>query len=93
MKNDHEDIVGRARALIDASSLRNEDKSLLLGRIPYVDPAILKMFLQVAESDPFLVDMLVKNLKKKLDAQGNLTKLSKIISQERVEFDERFAAA
>ena len=68
------------------------DKKLLIGRVPFVADIMLEMFVQVCEEDPFGVDMIVKSLKKKLDAQGNLKKIHEIVKQERMEVEELIAA-
>ena len=53
---------------------------------------MLRMFVEVCKEDPFGVDAIVKSLKKKLDAQGNLKKIHEIVKQERRDIEELLAA-
>lgn len=85
-------LVEKASIIIQESHLTPADKKLLIGRIPFVADVMLDMFVQVCEEDPFGVDMIVKSLKKKLDAQGNLKKIHEIVKQERIEVEELIAA-
>ena len=84
----HAQLVEKVVVIIESSHLSVEDKKLLNQRVPYVADIILQMFLQVCDEDPFGIDMLVKNLKKKLDAQGNLAKIHEIVKQERREVED-----
>ena len=88
MTADRKTVLDKATSLITNSHAEDADKKLLLGRVPFVADAILQMFVEVCEEDPFGVDMMVKSLKKKLDAQGNLAKLHEIIKQERREIED-----
>lgn len=85
-------LVEKASIIIQESHLIPADKKLLIGRVPFVADVMLQMFVQVCEEDPFGVDMIVKSLKKKLDAQGNLKKIHEIIKQERIEVEELIAS-
>lgn len=85
------DLVNKARTIIEGSHIPPADKQLLMGRIPYIADIMLQMFVQVCDEDPFGVDAVVKSLKKKLDAQGNLKKLHEIVKQERREIEELIA--
>ncbi len=82
-------LVEKAKAIILESHLSKKDKDLLIGRVPFVAEIMLQMFVQVCEEDPFGVEMIVKSLQKKLDAQGNLKKIHEIIKQERRESEEQ----
>ena len=85
-------LVEKTSIIIEESHLTPADKKLLIGRVPFVADVILEMFVQVCEEDPFGVDMIVKSLKKKLDAQGNLKKIHEIVKQELMEVEELIAA-
>ncbi len=85
-------LVERAAAIVASSHLSSADKKLLAGRIPFVADVMLQMFVQVCDEDPFGIDAVVKSLKKKLDAQGNLKKIHEIVKQERREIDDLIAA-
>lgn len=85
-------LVEKATAIVEESRLSSADKKLLIGRIPFVADAMLQMFVQVCIEDPFGVDAVVKSLKKKLDAQGNLKKIHEIVKQERREVEELLAS-
>lgn len=85
-------LVEKARTIVEESRLSSADKKLLIGRIPFVADVMLRMFVQVCQEDPFGVDAIVKSLKKKIDAQGNLKKIHEIVKQERREVEELFAA-
>lgn len=89
---DRTKLVEKASIIIQQSHLTLADKKLLIGRVPFVADIMLEMFVQVCEEDPFGVDMIVKSLKKKLDAQGNLKKIHEIVKQERIEVEELIAA-
>lgn len=89
---EHTSLVEKATAIVEESHLSAADKKLLLGRIPFVADMMLQMFVQVCQEDPFGADAVVKSLKKKLDAQGNLKKIHEIVKQERREVDELLAA-
>lgn len=82
------EYIERSTAIVESSHLSAEDKKMLLGRIPFVAKSILEMFVQVCEEDPFGVDAVVKNLKKKLDAQGNLKTIHEIVRQESKDIEE-----
>jgi hypothetical protein len=51
------------------------------------------MFVEVCDQNPFSIDIIVQNLKKKLDAGGNLSKIHAIVKEEREEFERRLAEA
>jgi hypothetical protein len=89
---EHTTVVEKAIAIVEESRLSAADKKLLIGRIPFVADVMLQMFIQVCTEDPFGVDAIVKSLKKKLDAQGNLKKIHEIVKQERQEIEELLAA-
>lgn len=84
----HAALVEKAIAIIDSSHLPGADKALLKGRVQFVAGAMLKTFVDVCEEDPFSVEAIVKNMKKKLEAQGNLVKLHEIVKQERTEIED-----
>ena len=87
------DLTVKAIALVETSHLSTEDKKLIAGRIPFIADVMLSMFVEVCEADPFGIDAIVKGLKKKLEAQGNLGKLHEIVKQERREIEELLAAS
>ena len=91
---DQERIVLTAKAieLVESSNLSADDKKLIEGRIPFIADVMLKMFVEVCEEDPFGIDAIVKGLKKKLEAQGNLGKIHEIIKQDKREIEELLAA-
>jgi hypothetical protein len=93
MDLDHSKLVTRAQGIVESSHLAVDEKKLLIGRLPFVSSMMLGMFVQICEEDPFSVEMLVKNLKAKIDAQGNLQKIHEIVKQEREEFAEALAMA
>lgn len=80
-------MLEKAIALIDSSKISDQDKELLRGRLPYAPSMVISLFVEVCEEDPFSIEPLVMNLKKKLDAQGNLQKLHEIAKQERRELE------
>ena len=90
--NEHTTLIAKATAIVEESRLSVADKKLLIGRIPFVAEVMLQMFVQVCQEDPFGVDAIVKSLKKKLDAQGNLKKIHEVVKQERQELEELLAA-
>lgn len=85
-------LVEQAKTIVEGSRLSAADKKLLIGRIPFVADVMLRMFVEVCTEDPFGVDAVVKSLKKKLDAQGNLKKIHEIVKQERRDLEELLAA-
>lgn len=85
-------LVKKAETIVEESRLSLADKKLLIGRIPFVADVMLQMFVQVCQEDPFGVDAVVKSLKKKLDAQGNLKKIHEIVKQERRDVEELLTA-
>lgn len=84
-------LVEKARKIIDASSLSKGDKELLGGRMPYVAEPMIEMFVSLCEENPFGIDLVVKNMKLKLDAQGNLSKIHQIVNQENREVEDDLA--
>ncbi len=86
MDTDHQKVVARAKEIIEGSRLPEKDKVLLLGRVPFAPAMVVAMFVQICDEDPFSIEMLVKNLKMKLDAAGNLAKIHEIVKHEREEF-------
>lgn len=74
--------------MIAQSHLSAADKKILLGRVPFAPDSVLQMFVQVCEEDPFGIDAVVKNLQKKLEAQGNLKKIHEIVKQESRDIEE-----
>jgi hypothetical protein len=89
----HQSLAAKAIEIVEASSIPAGDKKLLHDRIPYCETNILAMFVEVCDQDPFSVDFIVDNLKKKLDAGGNLSKIHAIVKEEREEFERRLAEA
>ncbi len=87
----HAVLTEKAIAIVEQSHLSPADKKLLIGRIPFVAEIMLRMFVDLCEEDPFSVNAVVENLKKKLDAQGNLQKIHEIVNQERREIEEALA--
>ena len=85
------ELTEKAALIVEQSHVSAEDKKILSGRIPFVADVMLLMFIQVCEEDPFGIDAVVRNMKKKLDAQGNLKRLHEIVKQERREFEEALA--
>ena len=85
------ELTAKATALVEQSHLSPADKKLLAGRIPFVADMMLQMFVSVCEEDPFSIDVIVKSMQKKLEAQGNLKKIHEIVKQERREFEEALA--
>lgn len=85
-------LIEKAKSFIAQSHLSADDKKLLEGRIPFVADVMIQMFVQVCEEDPFGIDAIVKSLKKKLEAQGNLKKLHEIVKQERRDMDDLLVA-
>ena len=90
---DHNQLVEKAVSIINGSHLPDNDKKLLVGRTPYIAYIMLQMFIEVCEQDPFSVEAVVKSLKKKLEAQGNLKKLHEVIKQERMDNENMLAVA
>lgn len=86
-------LVEKARTIIHESHLSAKDKTLLEGRIPFVADMMLSMFVQVCEEDPFGVDAIVKSMKAKLEAQGNLKRIHEIVKQERREIEDSLAVS
>lgn len=84
-------LVEKAKSIIHGSHLSAKDKTLLEGRIPFVADMMLSMFVQVCEEDPFGVDAIVKSMKAKLEAQGNLKRIHEIVKQERREIEDSLA--
>lgn len=82
------ELTEKATAIVEQSHISSADKKILSDRIPFVADVMLQMFIQVCEEDPFSVDAIVVNMKKKLDAQGNLKRLHEIVKQECRELDE-----
>ena len=82
------ELTEKATAIVGQSHISAADKKILSDRIPFVADVMLQMFIQVCEEDPFSVDAIVVNMKKKLDAQGNLKRLHEIVKQECRELDE-----
>ena len=93
MDSDHQKLVTRAQGIVESSHLAANDKQLLIGRLPFVSSMVLGMFVQISEEDPFSVETLVKNLKAKIDAQGNLQKIHEIVKHEREEFEDALSMA
>ncbi len=93
MENDRAILIKKASQFVEESSLSPAEKKLVEGRIPFAPDAVLQMFVQVCEEDPFGVSGVVKNLQKKLDTQGNLSRLHEIVKQERREIEEALIPA
>ncbi|GEM_PF-2517257 len=81
-------LIKKATAFVEESQLSPSEKKLLEGRIPLTPPAVLTMFVQVCEEDPFAINAVLKSLQKKLETQGNLVRLHEIIRQERREVED-----
>lgn len=84
-------LVEKARQIIEESSLLKEDKEILEGRMPYIADSMLEMFVSLCEENPFGIDLMVKNIKLKLDAQGNLKKIHEIVNQDKREAEGALA--
>ena len=85
-------LIEKATAIVEESRLSAADKKLLIGRIPFVADVMLQMFVQVCQEDPFGADAIVKSLKAKLNAQGNLKRIHEIVKQERRDVEELLVA-
>jgi len=88
----HSELTKKAKEIIHGSNLSVSDKKVLEGRIPFVAESMLEMFVQVCEEDAFGINMVVKSLKAKLDAQGNLRRLHEIAKQEIREIEDALVA-
>ena len=84
----HAGLTIQAIAIIHGSKLSVADKKIIEGRVPFVSESMLEMFVQVCTEDPFGIDMVVKSLKAKLDAQGNLKRIHEIAKQEIREIED-----
>lgn len=84
---DHKALASKATEIVEESTIPLEDKKILRDRIPYCETNILAMFVEVCAQDPFSVDFIVRNLKKKLDAGGNLSKIHAIVNEEKEDFE------
>lgn len=82
------ELISVSSDMIAQSHLSAADKKILLGRVPFAPDSVLQMFVQVCEEDPFGIDAVVKNLQKKLEAQGNLKKIHEIVKQESRDIEE-----
>lgn len=91
MNSERNDLTQKALSIVEGSKLPKQDKELLLGRLPYAPSMVIQLFVQVCEEDPFSIDALVVNLKKKMDAEGNLQKIHEIMKQERAELEHALA--
>lgn len=88
MKDDRKVLVERATNIVVGSHLSPADKKILLCRLPYVQDMVLSMFVELCAEEPFSIESLVRNLKMKIDAMGNLGKLHALIERDRREVDE-----
>jgi hypothetical protein len=88
----HPLLIVKARHVVRHSHLSDVDKQLMYERIPYLDLGMLALFIDSAEENPFALDAIVKSMKKKLDARGNLHRLHEILETEAAEITERDSA-
>jgi hypothetical protein len=91
MSDSRTTLVEKAKIIIEQSHLAKNEKEMLEGRVPFIAETMLQMFVTVCEEDPFSTDAIVKNLKMKLDAQGNLKRIHEIVKQERREMEDALA--
>jgi hypothetical protein len=87
----HHQLTEEARTIIRSSHIPEADKQILEGRVAFVALPVLSMFVELCKEDPFSTESIVKSLKQKLDAQGNLRRIHEIVKQERMEIEQSFA--
>jgi hypothetical protein len=85
-------LTEEAREIIRASHIPDADKEILSGRVAYIASPMLQMFVDLCKEDPFSTETIVRSLKQKLDAQGNLRRIHELVKQERMEIDQALVA-
>lgn len=78
----HPLLIVKARYIVRHSHLSDQDKQLMLERIPFIDAKMLGLFVQSADENPFALDAIVKSMKQKLETSGNLSHLRDVIDRE-----------
>lgn len=76
-------IIDQAIQIIYSSSLSEEDKMLLADNIADIPDEFIRAFVQICTEDPSTIDMVVNNMKLKIDAIQNPDKVQSLIDKEK----------
>ena len=85
MDNPKLPLIDRAKEIVNSSRLNDEDKKLILERIPYAPSALLEVFIDSCGGDALMLEFMVGSFKRKLMAGDSQEKLRAIIAEERKE--------
>lgn len=88
MENPKLPLIEQAKAIVNNSRMKDEDKKLVLERIPYAPTALLEVFIESCGVDALMLEFMVRSLKRKLMAGDNQEKLRAIIAEERKELKD-----
>lgn len=77
--------IDQAIQIIYSSSLSEDDKALLADNIADIPDDFISAFVQICTEDPSTIDMVVNNMKLKIDAIQNPEKIQALIDQEKEE--------
>ncbi len=85
MDNPKIPLIERCKEIVNNSRLKDEDKKLILERIPYAPVALLEVFIESCSGDGLMIEFVVRSFKRKLVAGDNPEKLRAVIAEERKE--------
>jgi len=88
MENPKLPLIEQAKAIVNNSRMKDEDKKLVLERIPYAPTALLEVFIESCSGDALMLEFMVRSLKRKLIAGDNQDKLRAIIAEEKKELKD-----
>jgi hypothetical protein len=85
MENPKLPLIERTKEIVNNSKLKDEDKKLVLERIPYAPSALLEIFIESCGGDALMLEFMVRSFKRKLMAGDNQEKLREILREEKKE--------
>lgn len=78
-----EDLMKRAKDIIDSSPLDESDKNMWHERFEKLEDASIILFIDMMTVEPDLLEVVTDNVKKKVDAGRDSQKIKTIVEEER----------
>lgn len=81
-----EEFQQKLEAMFESAELREEDRKLWRDRLAHAGEYIHKMFIDVFSKDRDLLVFFTGNMRKRIDANGDQSKLAEIAEEEKAYF-------
>lgn len=83
-----EEFISKAEAILKQGHLSSADIALWRDVFEKGSAAAVSLFIDIMQDDATMLPFLTENLKKKIDAGADPEKISKIVEEERLQFQE-----